>query len=94
MPEYVVFILALAVREKPLTFEELTMIRTQEEERIKNYDMGSQGSDLALIARGRKPHKGKPWHKNRGKFHTQQKGMAQPDSYRSRSVECHYCSKP
>ena len=91
--DYKVFISALAAREKPSTFEEIIGILIQEEERMKNYDLDSQGSDLALIARGRQPHRGKPWNKNKCKFHTQHKIMAQPDSYRSRSVECHYCGK-
>ena len=60
---------------------------------MKNYDLDAQGFDLALIVRGRQSHRGKPWNKRKCKFHTQHKGMEQPDSYRIRSVECHYCGK-
>ena len=55
VPDYKVFISALAAREKPPTFEELTGILIQEEEMMKNYDLDFQGSYLALITRGRQP---------------------------------------
>jgi len=83
-----VFISTLAAREKPPNFEEIIGILIQEEERMKNYDLDSRGSDLALMAIGRYPHRGKPWSRpwngdrgkqwngDRGRFHQKHKGMA------------------
>ena len=81
MLDYKVFISALAVREKPPNFEELTGILIQEEERMKNYDLDAGGSELALMARVQYTHRGKPWSRpwnvdkgkqwngDRGRFH-------------------------
>ena len=78
--DYKVFISTLAAREKPPNFEELTGILIQEEEIMKNYDLDAGGSDLALMARGRYSHRGKPWSRtwngDRSKLHQNQKGMA------------------
>jgi hypothetical protein len=74
--DYKVFISTLSARPKPPTFDELTWILLQEEERMKNYDLDSSGSDLALIAKGKQSYRGKPWDKNRGKFQAKKKGMA------------------
>ena len=72
---------------------------------MKNYDMDAGGSDLTLMARGRYPHRGKPWSKpqngdrgkqwngDRGRFHLKQKGMAQTDTDRN-NVYSHHCGKP
>jgi len=54
---YQMFIIGLATREKSPTFEELTGILTQEEERHKN--LKPQNADLALMAK-KKFLKGKP----------------------------------
>jgi len=61
LPDYRVFISALAAREKPPNFVDLTGILLQEEERMKNYDQDAKSSDLALMARGKYMHRGKPW---------------------------------
>ena len=62
---------------------------------MKNYDLDARGSYLALMARGRYPHRGKPWSRpwngdrgkqwngDRGKFHPKHKGMAQTYSDRN-----------
>jgi len=49
--DYKVFISTLSARPNPHTFDELTWILLQEEERMKNYDLDSSGSDLELIAK-------------------------------------------
>jgi len=60
---------------------------------MKYYEPDSQGLELALMARGRHSHRGKPWNKNKGKYHAKQRGMVQSDSYVRRNVECEYCGK-
>jgi hypothetical protein len=60
---------------------------------MKNYDLDSSGSVLALIAIGKISHRGKPWDKNIGWFQGKQKGMTHPDSYVKRNIECEYCGK-
>eukprot|EP00253_Pinus_taeda_P020335 PITA_20335 len=94
VPDYKVFISALSARPTPPTFEELAGILLQEEERMKIFDLESNGSDLALTARGKRPFQGRPWDRNRGCFQAKQKGMAPPDSYVKRNIECDYCGKP
>jgi hypothetical protein len=66
--DYKVFISALSARQTPPTFDELVGILLQEEERMKNYDLDSSGLDLALIARGKRSYRGKPWERNKGWF--------------------------
>ena len=95
VPNYKVFISALAAREKPPNFEELTWILIQEEERMKKFDLDVGGSDLELMARGQYSHRGKPWSNpwngdrgkqwngDRGRFYQKHKGMAQTDSDRN-----------
>jgi hypothetical protein len=76
--DYQIFVSSLSAREKPPTFDELTGILLQEEERMKNFNLGSSSSDLALVAKGKYPYRGKPWDKNKGgKFQAKQKGMTQ-----------------
>lgn len=60
------FIIGLAVRENAPTFDELTSFLLQEEERRKKFNGRSQSSNLALVAEGKQPYKGKPWDKNKG----------------------------
>ena len=91
LPDYKVFISALAVREKTPNFEEIIGIIIQEEERMKNYDLDDGGSYLAPMARGRYTHRGKPWSRpwngdrgkqwngERGRFYPKQKSMDQTD---------------
>ena len=87
VPDYKVFILALSATKIPPIFLELTGILIQEEERMKNYDLYAQGSDFALMARGRYAHRGKPWNRDKGKpwkvdigkFHVTHTSMAQND---------------
>ena len=92
--DYQIFVSSLAVREKPPSFDELTGILLQEEERMKNFNLGSSSSDLALVAKGKYPYRGKPWDKNKGgKFQVKQKGMT-PSKFPKRNDECYYCGKP
>ena len=53
LEDYKMFITGLAAREKPRTFEELTGILLQEEER--HADLKPQNSDLALWSNKRFP---------------------------------------
>eukprot|EP01018_Ginkgo_biloba_P016342 Gb_05795 [translate_table: standard] len=57
---------SLAAREKAPSFDDLTCIPMQEEERRKNVESKQQILDLALMAKGKQPYKGKPWVKNKG----------------------------
>lgn len=87
----------LSTREKPPTFDELTGFILQEEERMKNFNLGSNNSYLALVAKCKQPYKGKPWDKSiGGKFQTKQKGMAQSKFpvHDKRNDDCYYCGKP
>ena len=68
---------------------------------MKNYDLDDGGSDLALMARGRYPHRGKPWSRpwngdrskqwngDRGRFHQKHKGMDKTDFDRN-NVDGHH----
>ena len=58
--DYHVFISSLGGRAMPPTFNELTEILLQEEERMKGFEMDSHTSKLALVAKGKQPYKGKP----------------------------------
>jgi hypothetical protein len=107
LQDYKVFISALAAREKPPNFVDLTGILLQEEERMKNYDQDAKSSDLALMAQGKYTHRGKQWSKpwskswngdrgkswngDRGNFHSKQKVMAQTDR---NNGDGHYWGKP
>lgn len=66
--QYKVFISALLVRPTPPTFDELARILLQEEEKMKIFELDSNDSDLALIARGKRSFRGRPWDRNRGRF--------------------------
>eukprot|EP00253_Pinus_taeda_P019494 PITA_19494 len=60
---------------------------------MKNFNLGSSSSDLALVAKGKYPYRGKPWDKNKGgKFQAKQKGMTQ-SKFPKRNDECYYCGK-
>ena len=48
VPDYKVFISALSARPTPPTFEELAGILLQEEERMKTFELESNGSDTKL----------------------------------------------
>lgn len=92
--DYQIFVSSLAAREKPPSFDELTGILLQEEERMKNFNLGSSSSDLALVAKGKYPYRGKPWDKNKGdKFQAKEKCMTQ-SKFPKRNDECYYCGKP
>ena len=76
--DYHVFISSLGGRAQPPTFNELTGILLQEEERMKVFEMDSCTSDLVLVAKGKQSYRGKSWDKNKGgKFHARNKGMVQ-----------------
>jgi len=66
MEDYQIFVSSLEAREKPPSFDKLTGILLQEEERMKNFNLGSSSLDLALVAKGKYPYRGKPWDKNKG----------------------------
>jgi hypothetical protein len=66
--DYQVFISSLSARPKPPTFDELTGILLQEEERMKNFELDSHSSYLALIEKGKQPYRGKPWDKKKASF--------------------------
>ena len=92
-PYYKVFISALATRQIPLTFVELSGILLQEEERMKIYELESQTTDQALMERVKQAHRGNQWNRHRGKFHTRHRGMSHTNSNVNRNVECHYYGK-
>ena len=58
--DYKVFISALSAIPTPPTFDELDGILLQEEERMNNFELDSNGSDLVLIARGKRSFRGRP----------------------------------
>ena len=60
---------------------------------MKNFELESNGSDLALTASGKRSFQGRPWDRNRGCFQAKQKGMTPPDSYVKRNIEFDYCGK-
>ena len=94
---YHVFISTLRGRVQPPTFNELTWILLQEEERMKVFEMDSRTSDLALVAKGKQSYRGKSWDKNKGvKFHARNKGMVQSkfDAHDKKNNDCFYCGKP
>lgn len=93
LPDYKVFIPALAARQTPPTFTELGGILIQEEERMKIYVPKSQIADQALKARGRYPHRGNRWNTHRGKFCVRHRGMSHNESSANKDVVCHYCGK-
>lgn len=93
------FISRLTTREKTHKFDELTGILLQDEEHMKNFNLGSHSSDLALVAMGKQPYRGKPWKRNKGgkgKFHAKShQGMRPPKIYANakRNDACFYCGK-
>ena len=94
--DYHVFISSLGGREKPPTFNELTGILLQEEERMKVFEMDSHTSELALVAKGKQPYRGKPWDRNRaGKFQPRNRGMTQSkfDAHDKKNDGCFYLWK-
>ena len=61
---------------------------------MKSFNLGCSSSDLALVAKGKYPYRGKPWDKNKGgKFQAKQKGMTQ-SKFPKRNDKCYYCGKP
>ena len=61
------------------------------------FEMDSHTSELALIAKGKQPYRGKPWDRNRaGKFHPRNRGMTQSkfDTHDKKIDGCFYCGKP
>eukprot|EP00253_Pinus_taeda_P026363 PITA_26363 len=94
--EYQTFIFGLSAREKAPSFDDLTAILLQEEERRQN--LKTQGNDLALMAK-RRQYRGKQ-HQHQHQHQQQQKGAnsfqkrpfrGMTDSYVKR---CFYCGKP
>ena len=61
---------------------------------MKNYDLDSHSSDLALLTKGKKSYRGKPREKYKGMFQAKKKSMVQYNTYVKRIVECDYCGKP
>jgi hypothetical protein len=96
LDEYQMFITGLATREKAPTFDELTGILLQEERR-KNLNGRSHNSDLALVAKGKQPYKGKSWRRNKGgRPHSKlDNGRAPPSTNTNvkKNEGCYYCGK-
>ena len=95
--DYHVFISSLGGRATPPTFNELTRILLQEEERMKVFEMDSQYSKVALMEKGKQPYRGKTWDINRtGKFQPRKRGMThlKSDSHDKKNDGCFYCGKP
>jgi hypothetical protein len=96
LDEYHIFITNLATKEKVPLFDDLTKILLQEEHR-KNLNNRFQNSDLALIAKAKKPYKGKPWERYIGsksyvKLH---QGRASPrtDTNLKKNNSFYYCDE-
>jgi hypothetical protein len=105
LEDYHMFITGLAAREKPPTFEELTGILLQEEERRGN--LKPQNKDLALwsnkrSARGRSGERGRggsSWQRGgswkRGSSSQRRQSPNQGmQSDRNESKSCFYCGRP
>jgi hypothetical protein len=93
LEDYQMFITNLAAREKDHTFEELTGILLQEEERRAN--LKPQNSDLALWTKKRFP-KGKPRKRGRGGSSFQRKSFPKPNqgmSSNRNEPKCFYCGR-
>ena len=96
--EYQMFITGLAAREKAPTFEELTGILLQEEERRQN--LKSQSNELALMAkrrqyRGKKPQQQQqPQQQQKGANTFQKRPFKGMSANNFPSKKCFYCGKP
>ena len=95
LEDYHMFITGLAAREKPPTFEELTGILLQEEERRGNFK--PQDSGLALWSNKRSP-RGRSGERGRGGRSSQSRAPQKPNqgmpSNRNESKSCFYCGRP
>eukprot|EP01018_Ginkgo_biloba_P033156 Gb_08202 [translate_table: standard] len=95
LEDYQMFITGLAAREKPPTFEELTGILLQEEERRAN--LKPQNSDLALWSNKRSP-RGRSGERGRGGSLSQKRPSPRQNqgmpSNRNESKSCFYCGRP
>ena len=95
LEDYHMFITGLAAREKPPTFEELTGILLQEEERRGNFK--PQDSGLALWSNKRSP-RGRSGERGRGGRSSQSRAPQRPNqgmpSNRNESKSCFYCGRP
>jgi hypothetical protein len=101
LEDYHMFIIGLATREKPHTFEELTGILLQEEERCKN--LKPHNTDLVLwsnkrSSRGRSGERGRggsSWQRGSSSHRRQSprpnQGMK---SNKTESKSCFYCGQP
>jgi hypothetical protein len=78
-------------------FDDLTRILMQEEERRKSVNNKFQNSDQALMAKGKKPYKGKPWVKNKGgkpDVKLYQGGVSSKTTTNvKKNGTCNYCGK-
>eukprot|EP00253_Pinus_taeda_P007785 PITA_07785 len=96
--EYQTFISALSAREKAPSFDELTAILLQEEERRQN--LKTQGNDLALMVK-RRQHRGKQrqYQQQQQQPQQQQRGANSFQGKSSRGMtdtyvkRCFYCGK-
>ena len=68
LSKYQVFITSLAAWEKVPSFDDLTGILMQEEERRENAKNRQHSMDLALMDKGKQTFKGNPWMKNRDRL--------------------------
>jgi hypothetical protein len=95
LEDYQMFITGLAAREKPPTFEELTGILLQEEERRGN--LKPQNTDLALWS-NKRSSRGRSGERGRGGRSSQRRQSPRPNqgmpSNRNESKSCFYCGRP
>jgi hypothetical protein len=95
LEDYQMFITGLAAREKPPTFEELTGILLQEEERRAN--LKPLNSYLALWSNKRSV-RGRSGERGRGGSSSQRRQYPRPNqgmpSNRNESKSCFYCVRP
>jgi hypothetical protein len=95
LEDYQMFITGLVAREKPPTFEELTGILLQEEERRSN--LKPQKKDLALWS-NKRSLRGRPGERGRGDTSSQRRQSPRPNqgmlSNKNESKSCFYCGRP
>jgi hypothetical protein len=101
LEDYQMFIIGLVAREKPPTFEELTCIFLQEEERHRN--LKPRNKDLVvwsnkISARGRSGERGRGGSSWQRGSSSQRRQSPRPNqgmqSNRTESKSCFYCGRP
>lgn len=87
------FVAALSARDALPNFEMLGGMVLQEEQRLKNFNLKSSGTDEALYAKGKAKWKGKA-HQYKGKEKETQVQGQQQRSTPKKKGDCYYCGKP